>query len=326
MFAADDIPCCFLPIDWQFAVERFLRQTQPRCGLIVETEIWPNLFLHAHYLGIPITIINGRMSERTYETNNLVRGILCRTMEAVYAVLARSEEDAQRFIDMSFDAEHLSVTGNLKFAASGSQHTDAFQAERPYILAASTRPGEERLIVECWQKLELDDHLLIIVPRHPKRLPQIISELAPYKTKMAIRSRGENIEPETRIYIADTFGELDAFIAGSRFVIMGGSFKPFGGQNILEAARAGKAVIFGPYMDNFQNEAAVFLKQQAGLQVKSPDELCKAMAELIAEPEQAIILGDNGARLMQEMGDMAERYLKQLESLLPLFQTRPAES
>lgn len=322
----DRLPCHYLPIDWQFAVRRFLGRIRPRASLVVETELWPNLYLQAHYQGAPVTIINGRISQRTGEAPLPVRRIYYRTLESVYAILARSEKDAEHFRKLAFHPDYLSVVGNLKFAAVRQAVAEPFPTDRPYVLAASTRPGEEKLVVDCWQTLELPDHLLIIVPRHPRRLSRILKDLAGSGIKVAVRSRGDPLQPDTRVYLADTFGELTSFIAGSEFVIMGGSFEPFGGQNILEVARNGKAVIFGPHMANFEDEARIFLERQAALQVNDPDGLRTAIARLLAEPELATQLGRNGQQLMQDMGDMAERYLDKLEALLPLFQSEASAS
>ncbi len=313
----------YLPLDWQFAVRRFFDATRPRNSLVVETELWPNLFLEAHYRGAPVTIVNGRLSRRTLEAPVFVRAILQRTLESVFAVLARSQADADHYLGWSrFLEGHVDVVGNLKFAAAPRQPVTPFDAGRPYILAASTRPGEEQRLARLWQQLETD-HLLVIVPRHPKRLKAILSDLAPGGLPVAVRSRNERITEATRIYLADTFGELPAFIAGSRFVIMGGSLEPFGGQNILEAAAAGKAVIFGPHMDNFADEARLFLEREAGRQVTDDAALQESVRELLAHPERAEAMGRQGRNLMTEMSDMADRYLERLEARLPRFRPAP---
>ncbi len=320
-----DIPCHFLPIDWQFAVERFIRQIRPRCALIVETEIWPNLYLHTHYLGIPTLIINGRLSAKTFEAPEIIRGPLSRTMESIYMVLARSEEDGERFIRMGLDDRNLRIMGNLKFASeAGPQAVTAFATDQPYVLAASTRPGEEKYIVQCWQKLALDEHLLIIVPRHPRRKEEILADLASLGNPPRVRSQGEQPDADSRIYLADTFGELPAFIKGSELVIMGGSLQDFGGQNIIEVARLGKAVIFGPHMDNFKQEAELFIEHEAGMQVKDQGRLCQAIAELLSDPARAQQMGINGQQLIEQMSHVHEQYLAELERQLPtVFHSSP---
>lgn len=310
----------YMPIDWQFAVERFTSQVKPRAVLITETEVWPNLYLHCFQKGIPLTIINGRLAANMLSKSAWIKRVYCRAVEEVFWILARSEQDRQNFHAMGAKEQYMKVVGNIKFATSNQNKVEPFTTNRPYVLAASTRDGEERLIAECWKQLALGEYLLIIVPRHPKRLPHILRDLNRLDITLAIRSRNDAITDQTQIYLADTFGELNQFINGSQFVIMGGSLLPFGGQNILEAARAGKGVIFGPHMDNFSNEAALFLQHEAGLQVKTMADLSAAIARLLSEPERANTLGKHGLALMAETGDMAERYLTELETLLPVFQ------
>ena len=312
----------YLPIDWLFAVRRFLNRIRPRNSLVVETELWPNLYLEAHYRGAPVSLVNARLSSRSIRAPVWVQRILGRTLESVHTILARSAEDAERYRQFAFPAEHLEVVGNLKFAQPETASATPFETDRPYVLAASTRPGEERRLATLWRRLA-PEALLIIVPRHPKRLKAILADLADSGLPVAVRSRGEPVTDRTRIYVADTFGELPAFIAGSRFVIMGGSLEPFGGQNILEAARAGKAVIFGPHMDNFADEARLFVERHAGRQVKDDAALEAAVSDLLTHPELAESMGREGRALMDEMAGMADRYLDRLCERLPRFRPAP---
>ena len=313
------IECHFLPIDWMFAVKRFIRQLKPKSILIVETEIWPNLYLFAHYLGIPIIIINGRLSEKSTQARPLIRWILTRSLEAVYAIYARSDQDASRFIEMKFKPEYIKTLGNLKYARQHKEKSSVFQCSRPYVLAASTRPGEERLITEAWLKLKLQQELLIIVPRHPKRLATIIKDLSKFNIVIAVRSREEQITDQTRVYIADTFGELEQFIAGSLFVVMGGSFNQYGGQNILEVAQAGKAVLFGQSMENFQDECQLFIETEAGVQIKSHARLFDVMEQFLNNHQMRDRFAQNALTLTNNMEGITERYLTELECDLPIL-------
>ena len=316
----------YMPIDWQFAVERFTAQVKPRALLVTETEVWPNLYLHCFHKGIHLAIINGRLANRMLSASRWIKRVYCRALEEVYWILARSEQDRDNFLAMGAKDQYTKVVGNIKFSTSHQNVVEPFTTDRPYVLAASTRDGEEHLIAECWKKLSPEQCYLVIVPRHPKRLLQILRDMKPLELNIAIRSRNEPINQNTQIYLADTFGELNQFIAGCQFVIMGGSLKPFGGQNILEVARAGKGVIFGPHMDNFSNEAGLFIEHEAGLQIKTDAELCATIARLLSEPERAEHLGKNGLQLMQQTGDVAERYMHELESLLPVFQSNEADA
>ncbi|MEJ2052300.1 MAG: glycosyltransferase N-terminal domain-containing protein [Calditrichaceae bacterium] len=256
-----DIPHSYLVMDCLWLNRIFVKSVQPRCALIFETEIWPNLF----------------------------------------ATLENKTE----------------TVGNIKYAASSNTDVSAIDLGRPYILAASTRDGEEKYIVEALQEL-LDEHLLVIAPRHPQRLTEIEKDLADLGINVAIRSRNEPVTENTRVYLADTLGELGQFIAGSQFVLMGGAFLPFGGHNILEVGQADKAVIFGTHMENFADEAASYVAAHAAIQVSSNEELRQAVLKLIEQPGEAGVMGKNGQALMQEHAAIAQTYLDRISQLCQL--------
>jgi len=311
------VNCSYLPLDWWRAVTHFLDRIKPACALIVETEIWPNLYEACFQAGVPLTVINGRLSSRTLNTRPWIRALYCKAMENTHAVLARSEEDARGFASLSVAEKRIKVIGNIKFSCLAEKTIAPITLERPYVLAASTREGEEKYIARQWLKQEENEHLLVIIPRHPTRLNEILRDLSSLTSHIAIRSKNEAITAETEIYIADTFGELPAFIAGSTFVIMGGAFAEKGGQNILEAAQQGKAVIFGKHMDNFRDEAQLFLQQQAGVCVESENELGRLIHEWLADKEKPRQFGQNGLALSHKNSEIAQRYLQEITSLYP---------
>ncbi|MBI3561218.1 MAG: LpxL/LpxP family Kdo(2)-lipid IV(A) lauroyl/palmitoleoyl acyltransferase [Gammaproteobacteria bacterium] len=308
----------YLPLDWQFAVQRFIDSVQPLCGLITETEIWPNLFLYCGYRGIKLALLNARLSQRVERIPRWVRMSLCHSMNHVTTVLARSEVDKQRYISIGTAAEKIQVLGNIKFSLRPDNEPAPADLCRAYILAASTRNGEEQLIVEHYLRSQHNNTLLVIVPRHPKRLHAIVRVLNRLKLHFALRSHQDTITAATQVYVADTFGELKSFIAGAQFVIMGGSWCPFGGQNILEVANAAKAVIFGPHMNNFADEARLFVQHQAGLQLTSAQQLAATITELCANPQLAAEMGKNGLALINANRDMALRYFTVLRQRLTL--------
>ncbi len=321
------IKCHYLPIDWRFATRRFIHLARPACALIVETELWPHLFAECYLQGIPIVIINGRMSQRTSSASPWLRVFPCRAIEFIYTVLARSEDDKRQFLSMGgITEENIKVLGNIKFSARQPDNMEAFDCQRPYVLAASTRDGEELLIADCWQSIIEVDTLLIIVPRHPQRLSKILQDLDSYKQHIAVRSRNDVITDQTKIYVADTFGELNQFIAGSQFVLMGGSFKPFGGQNILEVGLLGKAVIFGPHMDNFKDEAQQFVENYAGIQVEDTKGLGAEIKNLLDDPAKAGEIGSNALQLMNKSAHIVEDYYTEIENLCAAFYKVPPSS
>jgi len=296
-----------MPIDWKWATHRYLDIVQPSCILITETEIWLNFAEYCYYKGIKNTIINARLSKRSLDTPYIVRRWLTQALQYTYSILTRSEEDRNNYLKMRTDNEKLKTIGNIKYYFPESNLTKAVGLDFPYILIASSRDGEERLICEKLFKYK-SLPLLVIVPRHINRVAKILNDLKSITTDISIRSDNQAIKENTRIYIADTFGELDQFIAGSNFVIMGGSFKPFGGQNIIEVASAKKAVIFGPYMENFSVEAKLFIENNAGIQVNSIEELLPTVMKLADDTNVTKTMGNNGYALVQQYTDIVEQY------------------
>ena len=187
------------------------------------------------------------------------------------------------------------------------------------VLTASsvTRDDEEKLLVDNWLKLDAPRPLLVIAPRHIQRLSAILDDLKPFGLTLAVRSRNEPVKADTDVYLADTFGELDNFIAGAEFVLMGGGFKPHGGQNLLEAARAGKAVIVGQHMENFQAEARDLVAAGGAIQVENESALVEAIKTLLDDRAQRDRMGAQARALIEANQDMAERYLHELQELCP---------
>ena len=265
----DSIQYFYFPLDYSWAIKRLIRKIKPQSIFIVETEFWPNLYTQAHKQNIPLVIINGRISEKTLHAKKWLKNIYAQILPLVTYVYARSETDQNRFIELGLPANKTEVQGNIKFALPEQQNIEPINLNRPYVLAASTREEEEQLIVDAWLKSNYKDDLLVIVPRHPKRLSDILNRLSPFQLEVAVRSKKDTTTNKTNIYIADTIGELKQFIAGSDFVIMGGSFVPKGGHNILEVAQLGKAVVFGPDMRSFEDEASLFVKYKNGIQCEN---------------------------------------------------------
>lgn len=304
----------FLPLDFPRAVRRFLRRLRPRCALIVETELWPNLFAACTARGIPPVIINGRLSARTLTAPRWLRRQYARSLALCGAILARNEADKNAFLSLGAAPSRVQVAGNLKFSARPKSAAPPALG-RPYVLAASTREGEERLIWRAWERTAGDGRLLVIAPRHPARLRTILKDLNLPAEQIAIRSRAQTVNAATRIYLADTFGELADFIAGAELVFMGGSLAPRGGQNVLEAAQQGKATIFGPHMENFAEEARLLLAHAAAIQLADAgvDALADAFGALLADPGRCAAMGAAAQALIADQGGVAIRYAQALE-------------
>ena len=261
---------CYMPVDWMYSVEKFLTKIKPVSIYIMETEIWPNLFTACKKNDTSIYIINARLSSKTTSAKSWVKKIYKSCLLKVCAIYARSEKDAESYKLLGADKNRVTTTGNLKFTtALTSAHTTfepAIAIDRKYVLVASTHKDEEEKIYNVWKKLERPE-LLIIAPRHPERRASIISKLN--SDHIAIRSKNQKITDQTEIFLLDTIGELRSYFKNAEVVIMGGSFAPVGGHNILEPASYNCAIITGPYMENFTEELALMLAKRAIVQITS---------------------------------------------------------
>lgn len=306
-----EIRHAWLPLDYPAAVQRFINAYTPRCAVIMETELWPHLYTHCRLRAIPLLLVNGRISARTLRAPQWLRNLYGYTLRHVTAILARAEADRMGFIALGADATRCSVVGNIKFAAAPrADSLTALDLGRRYILAASTRDDEERLIIDAWEKSGIKECLLVIAPRHPQRLGEILNAVG--EREVAVRSRNESVTTQTEIYIADTFGELPALMLGAELVFMGGSLVPKGGQNLLEPAALGKAIIFGPHMDNFSSEAAILLSEEGAVQVSDSSALATMLRSLLDDPSRRARLGAHARAAVEARRDMAERYYQAL--------------
>jgi 3-deoxy-D-manno-octulosonic-acid transferase len=310
---------CYLPIENSYAIKRFLNKTQPKLALIMETEIWPLLFFLINKKNIPLSIINGRLSVKTINTANWIKKLYRSTLKHVDIILARSEQDYKAFKKLGGDAIKVQEVGNLKFSQPRSSSTISLKnfTNREYILAASTHNDEELQLANLWEEINLRNTLLVIVPRHPDRGIAIFKQLSALGLNVAIRSKGDTITKETHIYIADTLGELSEFMNHAEIVFMGGSLISHGGQNLLEAAQLGKAIIVGPHMHNFQNEVDLFKQQHACIQVNNTSELGTVIQSLLIDSNNRTSLGHCAEKIMSQQTGIAEIYLNKLQEVYP---------
>lgn len=308
---------CYLPLDFAYATRRLLNKIRPRCLIVMETELWPRLYHQCCKQQVPLLIVNGRLSPRTLNRPAWVHAFYRRALANVTKILARSDKDAQRFVQLGAATEQVEVVDNIKFAAINQNAIEAITLPRPYVVLASTHDDEELQISRSWLASALcKTHLLVIVPRHPVRKEAILKQLRPLNAPLAVRSNSETVTNETEIYLADTFGELQRFIAGAELVCMGGSLIPRGGQNLIEVARQGKVALFGPHMENFENERDLLLEQHAAFEAHNADELIEKISELLAQPEQLQKIGLHAKALVDAKADVAQRYADALEPYL----------
>jgi 3-deoxy-D-manno-octulosonic-acid transferase len=273
---------CYMPVDWRSSIDRFLAAVKPSSIYIMETEIWPNLFVACQRNDVPIYIINARLSSRTTSAKSWIKQVYKSCLLKISAIYARSEKDAQSYRLLGAKKEVVTTVGNLKFTTALANETikteDTISIGRKYILIASTHKDEEEQIYNIWKKLKRPE-LLIIAPRHPERSASIIGKLD--TDAIAVRSKNQQITDQTEIYLLDTIGELKNYFGGAELVIMGGSFIPVGGHNILEPASFNCAIITGPYMENFTGELELMLSKKAIIQITSKLQVYSRLREEI---------------------------------------------
>ena len=298
---------CYLPFDWSSTVKRFVSATRPVSLNVMETEIWPNLFTVCSNKQIPIHIINARLSKKTTSANRWIRSLIKNSLGKVTKIYSRSEENSEAFRQLGATQNIIQTVGNLKLTTMvREEETSAtLSFDRDYVLLASTHNDEELQVYRIWKKMHRDE-LLIIVPRHPERGPSVGKQLA--CEEIAFRSRGDEITAQTEVFILDTIGELKHYFDKAKIVIMGGSFTPIGGHNILEPAAFNKAILTGPYMENFKEELKLMLNENAIVQVSSIDELQQQMTALLDDEEYRLKLQQNTRALSHNAEEVLTNY------------------
>ena len=290
----------YLPFDFLLTIGRFIKAINPKICIIIETEIWPNMINICAKRKTPIIIVNARLSKKTLNANMLIKKIYVNTLSLINGIYCKSEREKENYLILGANQKKVSVLGNIKLCESSNDIGRDRLIERKYVLAASTHPGEERQIITEWLKINDKRTLLVIVPRHPERLGDILSDIPLSLVRVAIRSKKDKIRNNTQIYIADTIGELEDFMQHCEFVFMGGSLVDHGGQNFLEAASLGKSIIVGPYMYNFVDETEEFLKNNAMIMVKNSKSLKHVFERLLKSKQRRDLFGDNARSLLRK--------------------------
>jgi 3-deoxy-D-manno-octulosonic-acid transferase len=301
----DSILAAFLPYDFPEAVQAFLAHFSPRLGVLMETEIWPNLLAGCAARGVPVVLANARLSEKSARGYLRLRSLAEPAFGSLALACAQSEADAARL--RSVGARRVEVTGNLKFdvgpdpgqLAAGRAWRAALG--RPVLLLASTREGEENLLL---QAMPAEKNLLVlVVPRHPQRF----DEVAPLAQSR--RTRDPAPAPEHRVYLGDTMGEMPFYYAACDVAMIGGSFAPLGGQNLIEALAAGAPVVVGPSMFNFAEATRLALEAGAAIQAADAPSAVKRALELIRDDRQRRRMADAGRKLCLAHRGATERHL-----------------
>lgn len=280
----------YLPYDLPDACSRFLDHFKPRLGLLMETELWPNLIAAARQRSLPLSLVNARLSARSQRGYQRLSPLMRPALDALRAVAAQTPADADRLL--AIGARRVSVCGNLKFDVTPSVEKLQLGANwrrelgsRPVWLAASTREGEEVLILDAFARIDRPDLLLLLVPRHPQRFPEVAALVQERKFALYRRSEGSLPEQKTQVWIGDSMGEMPAYFALADVALIGGTLLPHGGQNLIEAAACGCPVLVGPHTFNFAQATEDAIACGAALRIADADEAASKVGKLLDNRE-----------------------------------------
>ncbi|MDD2915767.1 MAG: lipid IV(A) 3-deoxy-D-manno-octulosonic acid transferase [Gallionella sp.] len=290
----DSVLRVYLPYDYPFAVKRFLRHFRPQLGILMETEIWFNLIHVCHKTNMPLLLLNARMSEKSARNYARFARLTRNALGELAAVAAQTGDDAARLTGLG--ARQVAVTGNLKFDIEppvamlqlGGQLRAQFGAGRKVLLAASTRDGEEALLLDALRALQIPELLLVIVPRHPQRFSAVAQLLEQQGIAFLHRSemgRDSGVSAEIQAVLGDSMGEMFAYYAAADLAFIGGSLLPYGGQNLIEACAVGTPVLVGPHTYNFTEATRLAVAAGAAAQVKDAGEFTVILQHLLDDPE-----------------------------------------
>lgn len=323
----------YLPLDYKFLIKKIFNKKNISALIIMETEIWPNLVALAKQNKVKTILINGRFSSKSFKVYKKFKFFFKDVLKNFDLFLMQSEESAKRIKSLGANNSQVFCTGNTKFDIAISftnEATDKLKKEiglnenQIVIVAGSTHPGEEEIILNIFEKLKSSykNLFLIVVPRHPERSADIVKELNFRKLKFALRKNNNHNEKNGQeVFLVNTIGELVLFFTVADLVILGGSFVPIGGHNILEPLSLGKVTLFGPYMDNFKAILKDIKKHnvKAVIDLRNKDELYVKLKEILKQQnfkEELFILGKQAQQIISKNKGASKESVLKLKKLL----------
>ena len=322
----DEVHHTYIPFEAPHVVNRFFSATNPEIALVLETEIWPNLYRGCGVRGIPLVLVSARISPKSVRSYRRLLPLFRDTLSHGIVIAAQSEADAKRFLSLGAAPERTRVTGNIKFDVElpadlpmrGRELRAEQFGERPVWIAASTHEGEEEIVLAAQRKL-LKTHpeaLLVLVPRHPQRFAAVREMIVKQGMGVVSRTDGDPCSAATKVFLGDTMGELTLFYAASDVAFVAGSLVPIGGHNLLEPAALGLPLLSGPHVFNAQEIADMFVARNACKLVHDSAELAAAVDELLSDPETASSLGEAGHEILERNRGSLDRLMGMIEPLL----------
>jgi len=322
----DSVEHSYIPFEFPYAIKRFFASVNPAAALVMETEIWPNLYRACGDRDIPLILVSARISPRSVPNYKRLLPLIRKTLSYGIIIAAQSRSDADRFLSLGAAPERTTVMGNIKFdvqlpaqtSEQGAGLRNEVIGERPVWIAASTHRGEERQVLDAHRML-LERHpnaLLVLVPRHPERFADVRQLAKKSGFELVSRTEGRACAASTQVLLGDTMGEMPMFFAASDVAFIAGSLVPIGGHNLLEPAAQGLPIVTGPHNFNAQEIADLFVELHACRMVRDWQELAATVGELLEKPDRRAELGSNALALLEQNRGALARLLVLLDPLL----------
>lgn len=324
---SDSVDHSYAPYDMPDAVARFLTRVKPKLLIIMETELWPNTIAACHKRNIPVVLANGRLSEKSAHAYQRIQPLVRPMLARLSAVAAQHQDDGTRFTDLGLAKNALTITGNIKFDLTLDQAAQAKahqlsndwrgSSQRPILLAASTHRGEDEIILKAFARIksQINNPLLVLVPRHPERFNQVAELCAAAGFNIARRSAGDPIE-SVDILLGDTMGELMTFFGACDIAFVGGSLVPNGGHNMIEPAAWGVPILMGPHLFNFSEASQLLLKGDAMQICHSADQLAEQAVELFENQPRRVEMGNAARRIAEANRGALDKLIALIERTL----------
>ncbi len=317
----------YVPIDLPGSVRRFFQRVKPQLAVILETEIWPNLYHRCGRQGVPLVLASARISPRSVKSYRRLVGLFRETLSNGIFIAAQSPQDAERFVSIGANPALTHVVGNIKFdfgyppdiEARGHELRRLLGVHRPVWVAGSTHAKEEDELIAAHAKVRerFSNALLVLVPRHPPRFADVAASLRERGIEFVSRTSGNPVSPQTQVFLLDTLGELPPFYAAGDVAFVGGSLVPIGGHNLLEPAALGLPIVAGPHNFNSADIAKLLAERGAVRLVQDSSGLAAVVGELLADPAARARMGAAGRKAVDENRGAVTRLMNFIEPLLP---------
>jgi 3-deoxy-D-manno-octulosonic-acid transferase len=318
---------CFLPYDINSMIKRFLRHYSPQLCVLIETEVWPNLIAQCKQANLPVTLVNARLSEKSLKKAQKLSALMLPAARAINFVVAQSNPDAQRLKELG--VVNICITGNMKFdvtpppkMAERGTLLRRYFADRPVFICASTRDGEEELILQAFVALKIPRALLILTPRHPQRFDLVAAMLTTHnlsfvrRTSLDLDHETDLLPKDTQVLLGDSMGEMYMYYAACDVAFVGGSLVPLGGHNLIEACAMGKPVLTGPHTFNFSEITDQAISAKSALRIDDAQDLMKNAQALLDDTNTRIEMGENAYAFFLQHQGATDRTLQVLRQFI----------